>query len=167
MDVRIHAVTMEEALRCAREMAASGEEHIIATANAEMVMIARKIRNWPCVEPLQPGRTDGAGILWAGEQLGTYFPARVAGADYAEEILKIAVKEKWPVYFLGGAPGVAETAIRRFTERYGPFEKAGFHDGYFDEIEEQKIVEEIKSGGTKVLLCGMGVPKQEKWLTEP
>ena len=40
MDVRIHAVTMEEALRCAREMAASGEEHIIATANAEMVMIA-------------------------------------------------------------------------------------------------------------------------------
>lgn len=31
-------------------------------------------------------------------------------------------------------------------------------------MEEQKIVEEIKSGGTKVLLCGMGVPKQEKWL---
>ena len=27
MDVRIHAVTMEEALRCACEMAASGEEH--------------------------------------------------------------------------------------------------------------------------------------------
>ena len=42
MDVRIHAVTMEEALRCAREMAASGEEHIIATANAEMVMIAQE-----------------------------------------------------------------------------------------------------------------------------
>ena len=165
MDVRIHAVTMEEALRCAREMAASGEEHIIATANAEMVMIAQEdkelvyvLNHCSLVVP------DGAGILWAGEQLGTYFPARVAGADYAEEILKIAVKEKWPVYFLGGAPGVAETAIRRFTERYGSFEKAGFHDGYFDEIEEQKIVEEIKSGGTKVLLCGMGVPKQEKWL---
>lgn len=165
MDVRIHAVTMEEALRCAREMAASGEEHIIATANAEMVMIAQEdkelayvLNHCSLVVP------DGAGILWAGEQLGTYFPARVAGADYAEEILKIAVKEKWPVYFLGGAPGVAETAIRRFTERYGLFEKAGFHDGYFDEMEEQKIVEEIKSGGTKVLLCGMGVPKQEKWL---
>lgn len=165
MDVRIHAVTMEEALRCAREMAASGEEHIIATANAEMVMIAQEdkelayvLNHCSLVVP------DGAGILWAGEQLGTYFPARVAGADYAEEILKIAVKEKWPVYFLGGAPGVAETAIRRFTERYGLFEKAGFHDGYFDKMEEQKIVEEIKSGGTKVLLCGMGVPKQEKWL---
>ena len=114
MDVRIHAVTMEEALRCAREMAASGEEHIIATANAEMVMIAQEdkelayvLNHCSLVVP------DGAGILWAGEQLGTYFPARVAGADYAEEILKIAVKEKWPVYFLGGAPGVAETAIRR------------------------------------------------------
>ena len=149
MDVRIHAVTMEEALRCAREMAASGEEHIIATANAEMVMIAQEdkelayvLNHCSLVVP------DGAGILWAGEQLGTYFPARVAGADYAEEILKIAVKEKWPVYFLGGAPGVAETAIRRFTERYGSFEKAGFHDGYFDEMEEQKkIVRRILNEG--------------------
>ena len=98
MDVRIHAITMEEALRCACEMAASGEEHIIATANAEMVMIAQEdkelayvLNHCSLVVP------DGAGILWAGEQLGTYFPARVAGADYAEEILKIAVKEKWPV----------------------------------------------------------------------
>ena len=92
MDVRIHAVTMEEALRCAREMAASGEEHIIATANAEMVMIAQEdkelayvLNHCSLVVP------DGAGILWAGEQLGTYFPARVAGADYAEEILKICL----------------------------------------------------------------------------
>ena len=74
--------------------------------NAEMVMIAQEdkelayvLNHCSLVVP------DGAGILWAGEQLGTYFPARVAGADYAEEILKIAVKEKWPVYFLGGAPG--------------------------------------------------------------
>ena len=79
MDVRIHAVTMEEALRCAREMAASGEEHIIATANAEMVMIAQEdkelayvLNHCSLVVP------DGAGILWAGEQLGTYFPAREA-----------------------------------------------------------------------------------------
>ena len=78
MDVRIHAVTMEEALRCAREMAASGEEHIIATANAEMVMIAQEdkelayvLNHCSLVVP------DGAGILWAGEQLGTHFPAAV------------------------------------------------------------------------------------------
>lgn len=64
MDVRIHAVTMEEALRCAREMAASGEEHIIATANAEMVMIAQEdkelayvLNHCSLVVP------DGAGIL--------------------------------------------------------------------------------------------------------
>lgn len=109
MDVRIHAVTMEEALRCAREMAASGEEHIIATANAEMVMIAQEdkelayvLNHCSLVVP------DGAGILWAGEQLGTYFPARVAGADYAEEILKIAVKENGRYIF---------SAVRRVWQK--------------------------------------------------
>lgn len=150
MDVRIHAVTMEEALRCAREMAASGEEHIIATANAEMVMIAQEdkelayvLNHCSLVVP------DGAGILWAGEQLGTYFPARVAGADYAEEILKIAVKEKWPVYFLGGAPGVAETAIRRFTERYGSFEKRDFMMAISMKLKNRKSWKKLNSAVPK------------------
>ena len=87
MDVRIHAVTMEEALRCAREMAASGEEHIIATANAEMVMIAQEdkelayvLNHCSLVVP------DGAGILWAGEQLGTYFPCLLYTSDAADEL---------------------------------------------------------------------------------
>ena len=56
MDVRIHAVTMEEALRCAREMAASGEEHIIATANAEMVMIAPAVLHALQILMLEIGR---------------------------------------------------------------------------------------------------------------
>lgn len=165
MDVRIHAVTMEEALRCAREMAASGEENMVATANAEMVMIAQEDKDLAYVlNHCSLVVPDGAGILWAGEQLGTRFPVRVAGADYAEEILKMAVKEKWPVYFLGGAPGVAETAIQKFMEKHGAFIKAAFHDGYFDTREEEKIIKDIKANGTKILLCGMGVPKQEKWL---
>ena len=74
MDVRIHAVTMEEALRCAREMAASGEEHIIATANAEMVMIAQEDKELAYVlNHCTRAVPDGAGILWAGEQLEHIF----------------------------------------------------------------------------------------------
>lgn len=165
MDVRVHAITMKEAVECAREMIISGEPNIVATANAEMIMIAQQdkglfevLNNCSLVVP------DGAGVLWAGEQVGTPFPERVAGADYAEELLKIAVQEKWPVYFLGGSPGVAEKAIKKFTMKNGSFAKVGFHDGYFGESEEKEIIENIRSNGTRLLLCGMGVPKQEKWL---
>ena len=40
----------------------------------------------------------------------------------------------------------------------------GCHDGYFDEEEEKRIVKDIRKSGAKLLLVGLGVPKQEKWL---
>lgn len=91
MDVRVHAVTMEDALEWAKEAVLEGKPRMIATANAEMIMIAQKdpelkeiLNTCDLVVP------DGAGVLWAGEKLGTPFPERVAGADLAEELLKIA-----------------------------------------------------------------------------
>ena len=40
----------------------------------------------------------------------------------------------------------------------------GTHSGFFTPEEEGKIIEEIRSGGTQILLVALGVPKQEKWI---
>ncbi len=165
MDVDIAAVTMKEAIALVERMTETGRPHLIATANAEMLMIAKKnsklrhvLNQCDLVVP------DGAGILWAGEQIGTPFPERVTGADLAEELLLLSPKKKWPVYFLGGAPGVAEKAAKCFSEKHESLIMAGVHDGYFDEEEEKKIIRDIRESGTKLLFVGMGVPKQETWL---
>lgn len=165
LDVEIAAVTMEEAVALCASMAESGRPHFIATANAEMLMMAKRdaglkriLRECDLVLP------DGAGILWAGEQLGTPFPERVTGADLSDRLLRLAREKEWPVYFLGGAPGVAREAADRYMEKQGKFLLAGVHDGYFDEEEEKKIIREIRDNGTRLLLVGMGVPKQENWL---
>lgn len=165
LDVEIAAVTMEEAVALCASMAESGRPHFIATANAEMLIMAKRdaglkriLRECDLVLP------DGAGILWAGEQLGTPFPERVTGADLSDRLLRLAREKEWPVYFLGGAPGVAREAADRYMEKHGKFLLAGVHDGYFDEEEEKKIIREIRDNGTRLLLVGMGVPKQENWL---
>lgn len=113
LDVEIAAVTMDETVAICCAMIESGRPHLIATANAEMLMMAQRnhqlrriLGECDLVVP------DGAGILWAGEQLGTPFPERVTGADLAEKLLLLASEKKWPVYFLGGAPGVAEAAAK-------------------------------------------------------
>lgn len=167
MDVDIAAVTMKEAITLVERMAETGRPHLIATANAEMLMIAQKnsklrhvLNQCDLVVP------DGAGILWAGEQIGTPFPERVTGADLAEALLTLSPKKEWPVYFLGGAPGVAEKAAKCFGEKHGKLLMAGVHDGYFDQEEEKNIIREIRENGTKLLFVGMGVPKQETWLYE-
>lgn len=99
-----------------------GKPSMIATANAEMIMIAQKdhelariLNGADLVVP------DGAGVLWAGEKLGTPFPERVTGADLTTELLKKASAMNWPVYFLGGNPGVAAKAARKFMEDHGSF----------------------------------------------
>ena len=97
MDIRIHAVTMQEALAFAEKRIMEGKPSMIATANAEMIMIAQKdpelariLNGADLVVP------DGAGVLWAGEKLGTPFPERVTGADLTTELLKKKTTEVFP-----------------------------------------------------------------------
>lgn len=165
MGIYVNAITMEQAVKFALEKINSKETCMTATPNAEMIMLAQKDKEFANIlNSCDMLIADGAGIIWAGEQLGYYFPERVAGADFVENLLKEAIKYKLPVYFLGGAPGVAEKAVKKFQEKNGAFLVAGIHDGYFDKTEEEKIIKDIRNNNTKILLVGMGVPKQEKWI---
>lgn len=165
LDVNVYSITMKQALQWASDVMETKEPHIVATANAEMIMTARKnpdfrnlLNDCDLVIP------DGAGVLWAGEQLGIHFPERVTGADFSKELLLMSAEKNYPVYFLGGAPGVAREAAEHFMHNHGALNLAGTHDGYFDDEEEKNIIRQIRDNGTKLLLVGLGVPKQEKWL---
>ena len=165
LDVKIAAITMKEAVSFCEEMTETGKSHIVLTANAEMLMLARKHAGLlRCLKEADLVVADGAGILWAGDVLGTPFPERVTGADLSKCLLSEAAERHWPVYFLGGAPGVAKQAAENFAASHPGFPIAGTHDGFFDETEERKILQAIRAAGTKILLVGMGVPKQELWL---
>ncbi len=42
----------------------------------------------------------------------------------------------------------------------------GIHDGFFDSIEEQKIIKAIGDSKAKLVFVALGVPKQEQWISE-
>lgn len=165
MDIRVYALTMREVLDWAKSAVTSGKPHMIATANAEMIMNAQTDKELGSIlNQADMVVADGAGVLWAGETLGTPFPERVTGADLSVELLKIASAKDWKVYFLGGAPGVAKKAAECFMKQHGAFQLVGCHDGYFDDKEEKRIISDIQESGAELLLVGLGVPKQEKWI---
>ena len=165
LDVRIHAVHMKEAIDACMTMTADGAAHMIATANAEMLMLSHEdpelCRILNACDMVVP---DGAGVLWAGGVLNYSFPERVAGIDLMTGLLKQAAANDIPVYFLGGAPGIAKQGADRFMDRYGRLNIAGIRDGYFKESENEVVIRDIREKGTKLLFVGMGVPKQEKWI---
>jgi N-acetylglucosaminyldiphosphoundecaprenol N-acetyl-beta-D-mannosaminyltransferase len=104
---------------------------------------------------------DGTGIVWAARLLGAPVPERVSGIDLLE---KFFASRRAPlrVFLLGAAPGVAEQAAHKLTERYPALQIVGTHHGYFG--EDDRVVHLINHAQPDVVLVGLGVPRQELWM---
>lgn len=134
--------------------------HTVVTLNPEIVVqgqsdeaLRRAVRAADLVT------ADGVGITWAaGRLLGAQVP-RAPGFDLATTLMtrhSAALK----VYFLGGVPGVAESAARQAAARYG-VTVVGAQHGYFTADEERGRAEAARDSGAHLLLLGMGAPRQE------
>ncbi|MEI9953211.1 MAG: WecB/TagA/CpsF family glycosyltransferase [Pseudomonadota bacterium] len=53
---------------------------------------------------------DGTPVLWASRLLRTPLPAKISGSDLVMPLMQRAAERGYRVYFLGGAPGVADLA---------------------------------------------------------
>jgi exopolysaccharide biosynthesis WecB/TagA/CpsF family protein len=107
---------------------------------------------------------DGKGVMLGARILGRRFPADLHGNRFTPMILEVAARNGWRVFFLGGAPGVVERAAERLAETYPGLEIVGTHHGFFSEAEDDAIAEKIAAADTTLLLVGMGMPLQERWL---
>ncbi|NLK36952.1 MAG: WecB/TagA/CpsF family glycosyltransferase [Epulopiscium sp.] len=167
LKVPFDVVTMSEAVERALKFLEDGRSHIICTPNPEIVMEAQTDK-----ELLQILRAadmvipDGIGVVWASRYSQYPLKERVAGYDLVQKLFSQIKDTEYTVYFLGGAPGVANTAAKRMMKQYPGLKIVGVHNGYFDAKEEKKIIYEIKKLAPSILLVGLGAPKQEKWIYE-
>jgi exopolysaccharide biosynthesis WecB/TagA/CpsF family protein len=107
---------------------------------------------------------DGSGVAIAARLRGRRFPANLNGSDFNPRILARAAERDWPVFFLGGRPGVAAEAGRQLQARIPGLHLCGARDGYFAEDETPRVVAEVRDSGAAVLMVALGNPRQERWL---
>lgn len=67
-------------------------------------------------------------------------------------------------YFFRFRAGVADEAKKKAQALYPGVEVVGCRNGFFTEADEPEIIREINESGADLLLCALGVPKQELWL---
>jgi exopolysaccharide biosynthesis WecB/TagA/CpsF family protein len=119
---------------------------------------------------------DGQAIVWAASYFGESLPQRVNAGDFIVELLKTGTAALPPVTFglVGGRPGVAAAAARRWQELVPGLSITSVRDG-FEEREHWTCPEGTSAGGSDglskndipdVLLVGMGSPLQETWAWE-
>ena len=165
LGVPFDAVTMEEAVARAKKLLQEEGQHIICTPNPEIVMEAQKDQElMNILHEADMVVPDGIGVVWASKYSEIRLTERVAGYDLGQNLMAELAATGETFYFFGGAPGVASTAARKMMKKYPGLKVVGVHNGYFDEKEEKRIIQDIKEKSPSILLVGLGAPKQEKWI---
>lgn len=167
LGVGIDRIDSQQALQQIGEFIENGEPHQIVTANAEIIYQAsknEKMRN--VINAAQMVTADGSGVVWASRQLGQPLAQRVTGIDLVNSICQQSAKEKWKIYILGSAPGVAATAAVNIRNKFPGCNIIGTHHGYFNAKEEKQILAELEQLKPDVLFAALGAPKQEYWIAD-
>jgi len=114
--------------------------------------------------------SDGIGVILAAGLMGHRIPERITYADWMWELASIADKSGYTMFFLGGKPTVAEKAALRLQEKFPSLTILGTHHGYFNRDaqceENNNLIALINSLSPNILVIGMGMPIQERWLME-
>ena len=163
--IDIANISFDQALAWIRTAAKGEQTSFLAYVNAHCLNVAHAdpefrllLKKADIVFP------DGIGIKIAARLRGVRLLANLNGTDLFPHICKLAEQDKLCIYLLGGRSGVADTVASNMCKRYPDLNIAGTHDGYFSKDNEAKIIDDINSSGTDILLVAMGVPRQEKWL---
>lgn len=109
---------------------------------------------------------DGQGLRLGAALLGKPLPERFTPPDWIHRLAASCATHGYGIFLLGGEPGVAATAAARLIERH-PGLRVASHHGYLstDPLVEAAALEAIAAFQPALLLVGMGMPIQERWVT--
>ena len=164
MGVEFDNVTMAEARQQAEALLSGGDRgHYCVTPNGEMIYEAihdpefrRLLNEASLVLP------DGASVVLASRMLGTPLKEKVAGVEFADQLLDVLEQTGGSLYLLGGKPGVGELAAEAMKKTHSELTICGIADGYFQ--DEDTAVRAIAEKSPDVLFVCLGSPKQERFM---
>jgi len=137
----------------------------VVTMNSEMAMMAQKntdlataINKADLVVP------DGSGVIFYLKRRGQK-QQRIAGIELAASLVEAIGKKgkDYPICFYGGAPGVSEKAAQAWKKKVTSAHII-YNHGYLSGQELDDWCETIKKVQPKLILVGLGVPRQELWI---
>ena len=158
-------VTMEEALAVAEDFLDGDRPRVVVTPNAEIGYDAAKDGDFrDLLNRADLMLPDGAGVVLAARLRKTPLKGKVAGIDFAANLLPIFARRGTRLFLLGGKPGVAEQAAEKMRAQAPGLVICGAADGYFQ--AEGPVVEALKAAGAEAVFVCLGAPKQERFMLD-
>lgn len=107
---------------------------------------------------------DGQAVVWASKFLNKPLKERVAGIDLMEEVVSLANKQNYKVFFFGAREDIVKKVVEKYAKKYSPDIIAGYRNGYFSKDEENAIAKQIAESGAQILFVAISSPTKENFL---
>jgi len=166
LGIKISLCTRTELNRYLEETVLLGRKEMILNVNVNCMNLAgRHLWLKDLLNAAPVVFCDGEGVRLAGRWLGARIPEKITYNRWIWDVAALSERHGFTWYMLGASENSLREAIRVLESAYPRLRIVGGHPGYFrDDAEIEEVVEEINAKRPNVLVLGMGMPLQEKWL---
>jgi len=160
-------LTLPKVVDWAADWIRQGRRGYLCTVNVAILMMMRQDpRLQRIVDRASLVVADGHPVVWASHLGPRPLPERVTGVDLVGALAGRAARDGFGIYLLGAHRSVVEQAARRLLAEHPGLSIRGVADGYFGAAGAADRARAIRRSGARLLLVGMGVPRQEYFLEE-
>lgn len=167
LGVAFDNLTLRDTVGRIEKMIVSRRSHYVVTANVDFLAQARRdselqsiLLNAPLV------LCDGTPLVWASRLFGNPLPERVAGSDLVPELIRVAAKKNYRLFFLGTTEEANTRAISRLRAQHPGLEISHYSPPFRPllEMDDAEIIRRIRAARPHLLFVAFGCPKAEKWM---
>lgn len=157
---KIDLKSFDEAFSTFKNFITKEQSFQIITINPEMITNAQSDEAFKnIINESDLNIPDGVGVTLALKILGTS-QERVAGIDFSAKVLDYCAQNGLKVALIGAKKEIITQACSNLKEKYQGLNIVFCHDGYF--TDDAEIIEGLQKTEPRVLLFGIGSPRQEK-----
>lgn len=165
---RIDALSWEQALGRILRWAAARESRMVCLCNVHSLVSASTDAGLrEALQRSDMNAPDGAPVAWLMRRLGWPEQQRLPGPDLMGKLLAEAARLQLPVFLLGATEATLALLAERLRATLPSLLLAGTLSPPFrplDDDDNALIAASIAASGARLVLVGLGCPKQEKWM---
>lgn len=167
LNASIDNLSMQETLELIDDTIKNKDQlhHVVVNAG-KIVTMQTDLQLRKSVNESDLVNADGQAVVWASRFLGKPLKERVAGIDLMVNLVELAHKKNYKIFFFGAKEEVVKTVVDKYADQYSSDIIAGYRNGYFKKEEEQQIANQISESGANILFVAISSPTKENFLYE-
>ena len=168
LGVPIDNVSRDEAVAVILDLVEKqeGPHHVLFMDPIKLMQLRPGKKLAPYVENARLVLSDGAGLTWAAEKLGSSLKERIPLIATLMDVVRLAEKKELTIYLLGSKLEYLERVFFNLQRSFPGVRIIGRQSGFFDPEREALIKESLRKSSPDIVFIGMGFPHQEKWISE-